>query len=1523
MAKCEYRVEGKVNKTHDEIFNYVADTAPDARSSEKIYKILREANIAESSTNQAGHFQTHIAMGNDSSVNMRKAENINVGAKKFFGLNQNENLLEYTDLGKRYIKYKGPNTLYSLVINENVLRKMKSVDRVKIANNQQTADEIAALLSGPTSPFKDDYLVSEIARKKNASERSKFSRLAEARVDNATRQIKKMKEAFANAGIDVEVIFDGDLQEKGMLLGVTPQNPIPRILLNPNKISEDTVYHEFAHIYVDLLGYNHPLIQQAVMQLRDTALYQEVEDYYPELANDQERLDKEVLATAIGIQGAEIDRKNPNKLQQIFNRIFRAIGRLLGVSPNVAAELAKQMTTKEINADQFLGALAPYVQKSKAERNVEKILGLLREKTEVAIKKLESQHAPNEIAINELKLQQKKLNSITEVEGFIDFVDYSTRLAARAEKTFENINKRYTPDPSLVTGDERLDMMQQLHQVSLYLQAFHNSTGKEKSTLTMIQLELDKKRTNLEKRGGDLTEITAIETRLDRAIKVMNRLEDDYLEIGIPIQADLMLEYNTPEINNKIDETIKLVKDTGREIGLNKKSKEYRLLKKQLKDKDITAEEFKAAKIKLNVEQLQSRKIGRATLINELREPQKNKSWLSYMMDPFVYSSQVSLQLFAQQVKNALVRTNEQFRETQYSLRDIYREFAETRGAGLNEAEFNEQILDTYEYEIQDWKNTSETGEPTNRKIKVVGFVQPDDVGAYYKAEIEELRAIAKKYGRPEDAEERKTWNRSRKAQEYFNAVSTWYAENSKKVDNADKILSEMVSKRIQSEKDLEIALTEGDGDKAGMLEAEIASLKIQIASSYDFKRKQYKGSLARPNSKYESKKYKELTKDKSSVEYRYYKALLDQYKKDQSQLGQTNLIKNNWDNFSYALPSIRKSSLNKTVEGVSNREGKSVVSAGSDMIRESFEIMETDTEYGVLVGLNGERLQTVPIFFTNPVDAVDVSNDVIGSILKFNNMANLFTEKSKILGSVEMMRSIIADRGTLEEDEYGNPAFNKITAKFKNMARKVVKQDSKRDPDNNLRQLSEFIDMVFYGEKELKNSLIKSINILGKDFSVSGNKLSQTATFLTAATALAGNKLQAVNQVVIDNLRLIEESAAGEFISKRGLAKAGAEYAKNLANMKTAKDLGSFAPDSKMMQAADIFDAFNDFTDTAGEKVSGNRLKKMMGVDSMFVFQNLAEHQTALTRMLAVLYGYEGKLKDKDGNVLQNEDGKPANLYDMLIKDSKGMYKMDPRVANVTQLEVINRLSSLQKKTNQLKGTFDKSLAERRAVGKVVTLFRRFLAPGFRRSWGHGGLTNIGYLHVDVEAGTISEAAYWTSYKFVRDQAKSVFNGEFSNVYNLLSTEEKANVKRTAVQALAYATSYILYGLLKGAAADDDDPEASKQYIFWAYQARRLQTEIGAFANPGEVINITSSPSAAARPMQNIFDLVTHMAFKSLPYSLGVNIDEKDIYYQRRSGRNNKGDSKAWAKFGKVLPIWSGINKDAEQAIKWFDLNG
>ncbi len=155
------------------------------------------------------------------------------------------------------------------------------------------------------------------------------------------------------------------------------------------------------------------------------------------------------------------------------------------------------------------------------------------------------------------------------------------------------------------------------------------------------------------------------------------------------------------------------------------------------------------------------------------------------------------------------------------------------------------------------------------------------------------------------------------------------------------------------------------------------------------------------------------------------------------------------------------------------------------------------------------------------------------------------------------------------------------------------------------------------------------------------------------------------------------------------------------------------------------------------------------------------------------------------------------------------------------------------------------------------------------------------------------------------------------------MTKEEKANVKRAASQGLFYITAMTIGGLLIGAAADEDDPETKAEYLFWGYQARRLQTEIAAFLNPREAYNITKSPSAAARPLMNIYDLIMHVTFKEIPYAVGIDIAEKDLFYQRKSGRNNKGDRKTWAKFQKTLPIWSGLNKDAAQAIKWFDLNG
>ena len=168
---------------------------------------------------------------------------------------------------------------------------------------------------------------------------SKFSAMEKEDMENVYRVSNELKNSFAKAGITIDVVFDTSIDNIGQVdpaeLGMNP-----RIRINPLKVRKDTTYHEFGHIYIDLLGINDPIVSQAIAELRDTDLYYQVKEAYPELYG--EMLDKEVLATAIGLEGAKLVRKNPNKLQRILNRLFRAIGKLFGITPNNAARLAEE-----------------------------------------------------------------------------------------------------------------------------------------------------------------------------------------------------------------------------------------------------------------------------------------------------------------------------------------------------------------------------------------------------------------------------------------------------------------------------------------------------------------------------------------------------------------------------------------------------------------------------------------------------------------------------------------------------------------------------------------------------------------------------------------------------------------------------------------------------------------------------------------------------------------------------------------------------------------------------------------------------------------------------------------------------------------------------------------------------------------------------------------------------------------------------------------------------------------------------
>lgn len=134
----------------------------------------------------------------------------------------------------------------------------------------------------------------------------------------------------------VNVVLDDTIEGAGEVEGNT-------LRINPKYAGLDTPIHEAGHILIDAIGYKNKVIQAAIAQLKNTPLWKEVEERYPELS--EEMLGKEVLAEAIGREGAGIfeTESQKSKFKAVLSYIFDRLKRMLGLEKNVAKSLAKQI----------------------------------------------------------------------------------------------------------------------------------------------------------------------------------------------------------------------------------------------------------------------------------------------------------------------------------------------------------------------------------------------------------------------------------------------------------------------------------------------------------------------------------------------------------------------------------------------------------------------------------------------------------------------------------------------------------------------------------------------------------------------------------------------------------------------------------------------------------------------------------------------------------------------------------------------------------------------------------------------------------------------------------------------------------------------------------------------------------------------------------------------------------------------------------------------------------------------------
>ena len=1499
-------------------------SSPDQRSAQSVLDILRQSRLVDPASKltetifvnkSSGRVSIYDQVDGLQSINrfVRSYYNIKEDLLTVSGVSKSQRQSQGIPLSSIHFSIKGEAQGYATVkINEDVLLSipqtvlqspeevgpdpmiaaMERLSETEMGKRYASAISTYLEMTRSTGTNLDQEIDSEMALRENSSDMQLMS------MDTSTTnpktiegQVEKLRQNFEKAGVRVKVTFDTELDALGEAARITDPDFDAEIKLNPDRMQNDTGYHEFGHLYIDLLGYNHPLVQAAIKQLRGTELYAKVESKYAEsLKGNTEKLDKEVLATAIGLNGAKIDGKNPSKFQILLNKLFRAVGKIFGIEPNAAAQLAEDMFAGNMRTKEFSGQLSFEKQYSldpiknaiqNARIGVEEQLSIARRAKDPTSKR----------NARLLEFHKQRLEVVKEAEDFMDFVDFINNLFNETDSTFEEIQRRYNPN---IDEQERIELIQMLGNISTYLRSYFDSKGKKgimKDIRDAAAEKLDLLRKSPSITQQQLNNIDALYNKIVTLNDKMELVYDKYIKQGIPLQAKLMLKYTAnTAVNDQLESLAQNVERTKilRDIIIDD---EYLQIKKDRKQKNITKEEEKTLLAALNAKQIRNKNVGLNELIAELTNAQLDKSAYSALFDPIIYSSQTGLQLFTMEVKDAYLTAANATRDTQFELAPEYKKFLESK-SGMNAAAAYSNMYEKVTHYVRE---LNDKGIFEYKAVDALSFVQEYDVSKYYKGLRDAVDGAAKNWSRPPytDKVALEEWKTSKDAKfvslrkGYYQEIDAWHTANSTEAPYSRQRLADLRADKKRVEREY-LRWKTSDPGKASLAYTELEAITSEIDFIYNEFNDTFRGDAVMPNSKYLNPKYKELQND--PVAFSYYQTLLKTYhEKGQNKLGRTNQLKNSWDEYSYVVPSVEGDTLGQM-------QSSGFMEASKEMIRESFSLTDGDTEFGELLG---DKRDIVPVFFTGRMDPKLVTRDLTGAVMQFVKMADLFEAKSQIHASVILMRDIIKERKVLKSSAIaGVPVVG-------NMARRMgylAYETESGETSNTYKQLENFIESMYYGRKE------KAFNIPTKSGRiVNVNKIANSFASFTAKKVLALNLLQSTNQLILDNYKLIEEGITGQFfnIANRTWAE-GKAWSSGLFGV---SDWGAFAAKSKIIKAAMWSDAYSD--QLSGMTFNtGSKARQALTGNWGHILQSSAEHHVVLVRMLAMMDSYRGKLLDKNGDVILNKDGSEANLYDMLIENKSGNLILDPRVANVTQLDFMNKLGALVKKTNQVKGDFDRSAIEREWWGKLVTLFRRFFPPSYRRSWGYGSNRGI---HVDTESGFIGGGMYPMMLSFIKDSTMDKL--QYRTRFKSLEEYEKKNLIRAFTNVGGMITTAVLGGMLY---SDDEDDKVQN---FFAYQAIRMNAELMQFVNPHDFFRIIKSPTATMNTVDSMFGLAEQLFFYEIPYALGANVDKKNIFYQRETDGYRKGERKIKKKFYDNVPFYVGPSKSGrpEDALTFY----
>jgi hypothetical protein len=861
------------------------------------------------------------------------------------------------------------------------------------------------------------------------------------------------------------------------------------------------------------------------------------------------------------------------------------------------------------------------------------------------------------------------------------------------------------------------------------------------------------------------------------------------------------------------------------------------------------AKKIKVTQLEDKIAEYQSYILDEKGLEDILKLANSDEGMLDYLISPLISSEDSALALFAKMVKSKFETARLADIDTLKEVSEQFEEYASTVSSFRdNPKAFNEGLYEVIKVPVRNADNRIKRDKDGSIIYEErVSFVQKFDVNAYKQAEAklyDELGPFPEKIENPTPAQKKE-----RAA--YYAKRNAWYRANTKPKSEAER--NKIIADKIKDKNAGYITQEEYDAWQR----------KSMFVSDGDLI---YSGELAEPANKYVNSKWSELY-DINGIpkneKGKYHKFLVDTYLEAQEKIPESQRP-------GFVLPSIEKTDLERARDnGVPN--------AVINRVKETFKVQSYDTQF-VTADLTEQGVKILPVHYVQKMETKDISLDLARSVLMFNSMANKYDAMNSINSEVNLFKTVIGKRDVIRTNSKGEQVMDAFLKR--RGYTEFVRQNNEA---NGKKHLDAFIDMVVYGEMQ------KAEDIWG----LSASKVVNSAMGFSALTSIAADLLKGVANNIQANIQIIIESVGGESFNFKNYAKGTATYASAVPGF--LGDFGKPVSTSWGGQLVMEYDPIQgDFKDHYGNKVSATAARRLFRTNTLFFNQYFGEHEAQVSTMFALMDATK---------VIENETGNEITLLEAHKKYGvKEIYAKTDYTEKKRQ-DFQNKLHALNKRMHGVYNDFDKGTFQRYTLGRLLTMYRKHMVPGFKRRYKKSSM--------DQELGMVTEGYYRTFWNlFIKDLVK--YNINIMEAWSGYTAAQKSQIRKTVADITIVVAFMLLASLLT---VDDEDDEKqkdkSKLHNFLLYQSIRMRSETSSYlpvVGTGDLLRVVRSPTA----MNSTLERATRLLIQMSPSK----ITEE---YERDEGVWKKGDNKAWAKFLKLMG-YSGYNTNPDEAVKAFE---